>query len=137
MEIEPYVGAGPVRLGTTIEQVRQSVGAEVTTFKKAPTDEMGTDAFDSVGLHVYYKPPGVCEALELMAPADPTFRGRKLLGQPFSQMLKWFRQLDPAVEVDDAGLTSREFGIALYASAAKKRPSLPVEGVLVFERGYY
>ena len=137
MEIEPYVGVGPVRLGMTVEQVRESVGAEFDTFRKTPLSEMETDAFDSVGLHVHYKVPGVCKSIDVMPPAAPTFRGHKLLGQPFNQVLKWFRQLDPTVEPDDSGLVSREFGIALYAPAAKKRPSLPVESVLVFERGHY
>lgn len=137
MEIEPYVGVGPVRLGMTVEQVRASVGAEFDTFRKTPMSEMETDAFDSVGFHVHYKLPGVCKSVEVMTPADPTFKGQKLLGQPFNKILKWFKQFDPAVEPDDAGLVSREFGIALYAPAAKQRPSLPVESVLVFERGHY
>lgn len=136
VEIEPHVGFGPVRLGMTIAQVRESLGVEFKTYRKG-LSEMDTDAFDSVGFYIHYREPGVCKGIELASPAAPTFKGRKLLGQPFNRVLKWFRQLDPSAEPGGAGVVSHELGIALYAPAAKKLPSLPVESVLVFERGHY
>ncbi|HYO62032.1 MAG TPA: hypothetical protein VER08_00090 [Pyrinomonadaceae bacterium] len=137
LEITAYTGVGPVKFGMTREEVRLAVGPPVRPFMKTPDDELPTDAFDDLGVHVYYKKPGVCEAVEMGSPAEPTFRGQVLIGRPYSELRRWFESLDESVETDDTGLLSYKYGVGLYAPAAEEEPDEPVEGVIVFERGYY
>ncbi|MDP4145812.1 MAG: hypothetical protein Q8936_15205 [Bacillota bacterium] len=38
---------------------------------------------------------------------------------------------------NDCGFTSHKFGIGIYAPFAQDKPGEPVEGVIVFAKGYY
>jgi len=136
-EIEPHVGAGPVRFGRPREEVKRVLGNEPRRFKKTPHSAALTDAFDELGVHVYYNATGSCSAVELASPATPTFRGQLLLGRPFGELRAMFEALDPELKADNAGLISHLFGIGLYAPFAQDYPAAPVEGVLAFEEGYY
>ena len=135
--IEPYVGVGPVRLGMSVQEVRQALGAEFKTFMKTPTSEMPSDFFRTLGFIVYYRSPGLCKAVELVKPATPIFMGRRLLGIRFSGVRSWFENIDDSLEIQDTGLTSYRFGIGLYVPSARKSPDDPVESAIVFEQGYY
>lgn len=137
LEIEPYQGIAGVQFGMSREQVRHALNSSVQVFKKTATDELNTDAFDELGMHVYYKQPDGCEAIELAAPANPTFRGKALIGQPFNELCDWFQSIDPQIEIDETGLTSFEFGLGLYAALASQLPNTPIEAVIIFQQGYY
>ncbi|MBW4630872.1 MAG: hypothetical protein KME30_02880 [Iphinoe sp. HA4291-MV1] len=138
--IEPYKGIGAIKLGMTTEEVRDilvSSGGKLETFMKTPTSEMPTDCFDNLGIHVSYKKPGICEAVELFEPAEPVFMGKTLLEIKFSELEQWFQEIDDEVEIDDTGLISYKFGIGLYSPYASEDPEESVEAVIVFEYGYY
>jgi hypothetical protein len=133
--IEPYVGAGPIRLGMTSQEIQNALSEVPKKFKKFKDDEFQTDSFKT--FFAYYKRPGVCEAIEFHQPADVTFRGVQLLNVPFEQSRKMFESLDDGTVVDNTSLTSYKYGIGLYAPFADDEPNLPPEGVIVFERNYY
>jgi hypothetical protein len=137
MQITPYVGIGPIRFGMSRAEARAAMGAPVREFKKTPNSAIPTDAFPSLGVHIYYKAPDVCEAIEVASPADPILFGKQLLGQRFDSLCEWFRNLDNEVKVDEVGLTSLLYGVGFYAPSLKSSPSTPIEAVIVFERGYY
>ena len=121
----------------SVDEVRSAMNSRVEPFMKSSSSEMATDDFVDAGMHVHYRPPGVCEAVEVFPPANPIFQGHKLVLVRFSEALSYFQQIDPAVEVLDDGLTSRLFGIGLYAPAKEDVPDALVESVIVFEEGYY
>jgi hypothetical protein len=137
LEIDPYVGVGPIRFGMTRDEVRRIVGRPVKPFLKGPSSVIPTDAFDDVGLHVYYKEGDLCEAVEMFLAADPTFKGQRLIERPFDQLLAWLQTMDDHLDQDDTGLTSYKLGIGLYAPSCEERPSDSVEAVIAFEKGYY
>jgi hypothetical protein len=137
LEIQPYVGVGPIKFGMTIDEVRKVTGEKPKPFRKTPDDVIPTDAFDELGLHIFYKEPGICEAVEMALAADPTFQGQHLIERSFSQILSWLQTIDDAIKVDESGLTSFKFGIGVYAPEAAEQPDAPVEAVIVFEKGYY
>ncbi len=136
MSVKPYEGVGPVRFGMSVDEVRRTVGKKVETYKKAAAlfpDAHPVDAFDEVGMHVFYKPSGRCEAIMLFPPADPTFRNETLLEMTFIQLLTWFTSMDEDVKQDDVSFISFRFGISITES-----PEGLIEAVLVFdEPGYY
>jgi len=137
--IRPYEGVGPVKLGMTREEVRKAVGSRVETFYKTTDSTLPTDAFDSIGMHVYYKTPDSCNYIEFGRPAVPTFQNTTLLGRPYKDVRDFFLAVDPKVEFhgDGTGFFSRRFGIGIFAPCADDAPKDPVEGVSVFEPGYY
>lgn len=137
MPIEPYVSFGPLRLGMTRAEVRNSISAAVEAFRKLPGDVALSDAFSSQGIYVYYDKDDVCEAVEVAAPSVPVLLGQHLVGQPFTHVRAWFENNDPETAVDSAGLTSPKFGVGIYAPSALKDPADPVESVMVFREGYY
>lgn len=135
--IRPYISIGPIELGMSRKEVRETLDARVEEFKKSPTDELTTDAFDELGVYVYYKEHDVCEAVEVIPPASPIFQDEELLRRRFGELREYFKRIDDSIEVDNGGLTSYRFGIGLYVPFAKNDPDALVEGVIVFERGYY
>jgi hypothetical protein len=135
-EIKPYVGVGPINFGMPPDKVRKILHTNVEPVDKGSSG-IPADFFPEHGIFVFYRQPGISEAVEFGGPASPTLRGQHLLGRPFSEIVCWIRELDPDVVMDDAGLKTVKFGCALYAPSARQEPDLPVEGVMVFEKGYY
>lgn len=135
-EIEPYVGVGPIRLGMSREEVHRLILEDREPAMHRGSDKPG-DFFPTLGLFVDYRAPGVCEFVEFAGPLSPTFQEQTFLGQPYRLARAWFEAHDPECETDGAGLTSKRFGMALYAGSAEKEPDEPVEAVALFERGYY
>jgi len=134
--IDPYVGAGPLRLGATVDEVRSRISEAPKTFMKSPLSQHPTDAFLGVGVHAYYRQSGTCEAFEFHKPAVVLFT-TQLLGRPFGQLLSWFTSIDPDVQAKPSGLTSLKYGVGLFAPSAQKAPAEPTQGVIVFAKGYY
>jgi hypothetical protein len=137
LEILPYRGVGRLRFGMTVEQVRRIVPATARPFIKGPGSHHPTDAFDDLGLHVFYRESGKCEAIELAAPARPTLKEKALVAIPFSAVKQFLSGLDSQLEIDESGLTSYSLGLAVYCPGHEEDPTEPVQGVFVFERGYY
>lgn len=136
-ELHSYEGAGALRIGMRRDQIRDTVGSPVRTFRKTADATTLVDAFDEEGIYVYYDDEDVCEAIELASPAAPVFLGRALLGEPFAEVKDWLGTLDPSVDVDDSGMTAPTLGFGLYAPSAREAPLEPAESVIVFRRGYY
>ncbi len=136
-DIRAYEGILDCQFGMTIAQIHTILGFPDSSFKKAPTSECPTDAYDRLGFHIFYEAPGVCNAIEMFSPAQPTFNDHLLIGQPFSELKTWIQAIDPNVEVDEVGLISYQLGFGLYAPFAGESPNDPVESAIVFERGYY
>ena len=136
-EIEPYAGVGPVRLGMAIQEVRQALGEEPRTTSENDTG-IPSDLFTTRGILVHYRQPGITEAVEFGDPStSPTYQGKRLLSRPFEELRTWFEALDPGANTEADWLTSYKLGVGLYAPSAQKEPNEPVEGVIVFDRGYY
>jgi hypothetical protein len=135
MKIDSYVGVDSIKLGMKIADVRKIMDEDPdTSFNKA---EMCTDGYLKNSFQVFYKEPGICEAIEAYTPTDITFKDKKLLSEPFNKIRQWLEQEDDAIDIDNAGLTSYKLGIGLYAPAHMENPDCPIESVIVFEKGYY
>ncbi len=87
-------------------------------------------------MHIFYRSPGVCDAIELFSPATPKFQGQALLDRSFREVWDWIQSIDLTVVVDETGFTSKQFGFGVYAPFAAAEPDDPIESVIVFERGY-
>jgi hypothetical protein len=134
-KVNPYIGAEPIIFGMTSDQIESVIGVKARKFKKSPYSETLTDAFEY--FHVYYKSNGECEAIEFFQFADLVFNGDYLIGKPYQEVESLFKSIDNRIEINDCGFTSYKFGIGIYAPFSEEEPNEPVEGVIVFEKGYY
>jgi hypothetical protein len=136
LEIEPDRGIAGIHFGMTTAQIRRILVDEPTPFHRTPDSEP-TDDYPNLGIQISYDAAGHCEAIELATPANPTFKGKPLIGKPFSELRDWLQSMDSALEIDEAGLTAPTLGFGLYAPFASSDPTAPVEAVIVFTPNYY
>ncbi len=138
MHIHPHIGLGDLRFGMTSSEIRSLVPEQSRPFFKImPATGHPTDAFSGLGLHVYYQPDGRCEAFELFTPACPMLYGNVLVGAPFATVRDLLTRWDESAARDDVGMISTALGVSIYCPEADEEESMPVEGVLVFEPGYW
>jgi hypothetical protein len=135
VELEPYAGVGPLRLGMTKHEVHSMFGTQAQSFQKSD-ENVPSDLIDD-SVCVYYDDDGRVESIEIAAPQVPVFKGHAFLGRPFSEIRAWLEALDPELAVDGAGADAPTLGISVYAPSALKEPSEPVEAVMIFRRGYH
>ena len=134
--IRPNVGVGPLNFGMTRQEVRDTLGSQPSGFAKTSGSSSLTDDFREHGIHVYYDDSDHCVAIEMATPAAPILDGKPLLGEPFCIVRDWLLQLDPAIETDADGLTSKALGSGLYAPAVDRDENSPVEAVIAFAPGH-
>lgn len=135
--IEPFIAVGPIPFGATRSQVRKILGVPVESFKRNDDDPAETDEFDSLGVFVEYDKDDLCIAVEMSVPANPVFRSRELLREPYAQLRTWIKSLDSSADVDEAGIDSSTLGVGLYADLPKRDRISPAESAIAFKRGYY
>lgn len=128
MDVIPFRSIGLICFGDSRSVVRQKLGGEFEVFLK--TEGVEGDAFDHLGLHVYYDNLGNTEFVEGFEDADIRFRGVEFLGRDLEEVVK---EMSPhsSVELDRCGVIFYEVGIAIYA------PRGIVEGVAAHRQGYY
>jgi hypothetical protein len=130
MEIVPFVAIGELRFGETRQAIRQRLGGNSQSFSKSE-GENETDAYDELGLHLYFDNEDRLEFVEAFEPAIPTFQGFVLLGRDLDEVEIELSAIGYGSVRDDVGLKFDGAGIALFA------PARVVEGIAVFRRGYY
>ncbi len=133
--IKSYEGVGNIRLGMNSDQIQEIMSVGPRKFHKNRDDEYYTDAYET--FYVYYKSPGICEAIEFFRPSNITFNGVKLLSKPYSELVNYFASLDKNIEKLETGIISYKAGISIYAPFAETEPLTPPEGIMIFEKGYY
>jgi hypothetical protein len=135
-EVFPKMGVGSLQFGMTIEEVRKAMDLPFKSISKSDTG-IPTDSFLENSVQVFYKQPGMCEAIEIYAPLRVLMNGVNLLGEPYSKVKSFLSELDSQLDEDNAGLISRVLGVSIYAPWHRKSPNSPTESVLAFEDGYY
>ena len=129
-EIEPYQSVGPLTFGQTRNAVREQLGPDYDSFAK-DVGENETDAYDNLGVHLYYDDDDRLEFVEAFEPASLTLRGVALHRREYRQVDSELSRLGYDANPTDVGYRYDDIGIALTLDGST------VEGVAVFRRGYY
>jgi|SRR5579864_1340719 len=130
MEISSFESVGSLRFGDLRQDIRKRLVGNYVTFKK-DVGENDTDAYNELGLHLYYNKQDRLEFVEIFEPAQPQFRGILFIGRDVSDVSNDLKKLGFSTESDEVGLNCPEAGIGLTASDGI------IEGVAVFRKGYY
>lgn len=138
--IKPYESVGPIKLGMTKEEIR-------SVMPEAPRDShyffggTYTDKFDQMRFFAYYTgEDGICEAIQFCAPSIAILEGKPINGGPFIEAKNWLENFDSELKEERfVGVTSNKLGVGLYAPDYydDEDPTIPVEAVIVFRKGYY
>jgi hypothetical protein len=139
--IVPFQSVGPIEFGASPEAVRNVIDSPLKSFVKGALSDMPTptDAFDEIGVHVYYDKLNRCEAVEFFSPTVLLFQEQVLVDKPYREIVKWLASIDTNIVYDDSGLEARSLGIGLYAPSfdENERPDELVESVIVVSKGYW
>ena len=129
-QIDSFESVGPIAFGETRDTIRSVLGSGFRSFRKTQ-DENETDAYDSLGVHIYYDDSNCVEFVELFTPAEPSFESVSLVGQKAEDVVGKLRELGYEGDQDDVGYNYDGVGIGLTINGNV------VEGVGVFREGYY
>ncbi|MEJ2816140.1 hypothetical protein [Caulobacter sp. CCG-8] len=131
--INPQTGVGPLRFGMLRDQVRSVLAVPVEIFRRTPKD-VEADLFKSLGAFAYYDGNGALEAVEFFSPAKVTFNELDILNTSASELIGEMSEVDPDLECEGSGFTSRSFGFGVWSEDDSE---LPPQSVIVFAPGYY
>jgi hypothetical protein len=135
--LTPFEAVGPIKFGTSPDEVRTALNSPWNSFRKFPSEIIPTDAFDELGIHVYYTSNSQCEAIECFSPVLLTFRGKSLVGQPYQEVREWLISIDSDTVHGDTGIAANSFGIGLYTPDGNDDPDAIIESVTLVDKGYY
>lgn len=130
MEIVPFESIGELRFGESRDTVRRRLGGGYHSFNK-DVGENETDAYDDLGLHLYFGHGDRLEFVEAFFPASPSLGGIELLGRPMDDVASDLFARGHKPFPDDVGFQFESAGVGLIGREGV------VEGVAIFRRGYY
>jgi hypothetical protein len=133
MKIVPFERVGDLIFGTERERVREILGPNFRTYRKASFSTNDTDAYRELGLYLYYNQHDELEFVEMSPLATPTFKGINLFEGDIQSMVRVLQEFDPDPEIDEVGCIFHKIGIALYS----EREDGKIEAVSAFARNYY
>ncbi len=128
--IKSFQSVGPLEFGQSRNETRTILGSGFQPFNKAGSGNQ-TDAYPSLGLHIYFDDEDRVEFIEAFSPADIDFNGISLLGKKAAEATNQLRALGYEGEQDDVGYQYESIGIGLTISGDQ------IEGVGIFRKGYY
>jgi|GEM_PF-2293653 len=129
-DITPYRSVGSLQLGRHRNEIRRQLGADFTSFTK-DIGESEADAYDHLGIHLYYDDDDRLEMVELFQPASPTLKDVSLLGRDYEQVANALAEHGYKAKPTDVGYSYEDAGVALTLNGSE------IEGVAVFRKGYY
>ncbi|MGS0468154.1 hypothetical protein ACU8V3_14205 [Cobetia marina] len=99
--ISSFEGVGAIEFGMKISDVRMLMGKNYKTFKRNVDDSFPCDYFEAKGLFVYYKLPGVVDAIEIVLPALPELDSYSLLEAEFNEAVLFLQKYDNDLELEE------------------------------------
>ncbi len=138
MKIVPYRSVGPIAFGMTVDEVRRTLGAPVTSFMRSPWSKHPCDAYDDTAMFVYHTKDGCVEAMEFASPCTLLLNRFDLTTLNYGQLYDVLLQ-EGEVWEKDGEIKSIALGIAAFSPDAAKEPKrgAVLESVIVFSKGYY
>jgi hypothetical protein len=134
--IYPYEGVGQIRLGMTPQQVREILGEPERQLPAGKRCDLPADKYVQLGFFVYYRNPGVCEAIS-MWDGSVEFQNVRPLGKSLKYLKDWFMSMGSDIQHFDLGFIAVDFGITINAQNYCPDLSCECDSLIIFERGYY
>ena len=131
-KIIPFEGLGSLRFSETRAAIRALLNDPDLSFRKGSSTSTLTDAYNALGLHLFYDAQDCLEFIETFPPCNPVFEGQTFSGLPIEMVVTAMRARGHQPNNDGLGdYIFEDLGIALYV------PDEDVESVAVYRHGYY
>jgi len=131
MEIKPFIGIGEVEFGKPRHTIRGHLGSEFTSFKKTPSSLSETDAYDNLGIYLFYDENDCLDFCELYPPFIVTFMGISFFEQSGNLLENVFKEKGINLMANSVGYDAPDFGFGIYVNEGK------VRGVYIYKKDYY
>jgi len=135
-ELIPNKGIGNISLNSSRDQVNKSLKTKATVFKKTKNSENTTDAFDDIGVHVYYDKNNKVKAIEAFSESRVILDKKYIFKTPAKDVYQKIKKIDPDAKDDDqTTLTSKKLGLSIFSSNGFASEN-NIDSVLVFRKDY-
>ncbi|SEN22486.1 hypothetical protein SAMN05192574_102828 [Mucilaginibacter gossypiicola] len=136
-KITPYESLGNIPLGLHRDEIRNLLKETPHEFYRNFLSKTPTDFFKTLGLFIGYDENLLCEAIEMILPANPILFTIELLILPYESIEDQIAKWDDKLEKTNTGFTSYKFGVGVYAPNKDDSPNEITESVIIFKKGYY
>lgn len=133
VSLDPTMAFEGLPLGASKADVRTFFRRQPSPFHRTPTSNEA-DYWPELGVFAYYDDDERLVGVELAEKASPTVGGKVITSLTLQAAKKHLRRLDPDVELENDGATSRRLGISIWSEAGEREP---VQSVMCFASGYY
>ena len=127
LPLEPNIGAGPFRFGTSREEIRAFLPG-VPSVKKA---EPENDFYEHEGLILGFDGENALEFIEIIPPSIASYDDLDLFQASLSECLDRMKKNGHIALFKDGSYDFGKIGIIFYCPAGE------LESVSVYKRGYY
>jgi hypothetical protein len=131
MEIKPFIGIGDIVFGKSRRTIRDNLGSDFTSFKKTSFSVNETDAYDSIGIYLYYDENDCLNFFELFPPFLVTFKGVSFFEHLETTLIQLLKDNDVNLTPNSVGYDAPDFGFRIYINEGK------IDGVCVYKKNYY
>jgi len=128
-DFTPYSGAGEIKLGSTRDEARSTLGT-FKEFKKTKFSKNTTDDFSFC--HFFYDGQNKVEAIEYFDSTELLFKGNNLFSLSFSELKSFLKSNSIDFKEDSSGIRSDAIGLSAYSPDEKH-----IEAILIYKQGYY
>lgn len=137
-EMHPFQGVGPVKFGMTVSQVKEVLGVPQSTFAPRVDGAPSTLEYTSGAIAVTFCK--LTKGVESVAfcsfnSSGPTLHGRRILGQPWEQVVSWLEEWGYECRPFDAGIDCPDIGLSLSPKEDDQGREI-VDVVIVWADGY-
>jgi len=135
--ITPYESLGNIPLGLHRNEIRKLLKEPYTEFYRSESSKVPIDFYVGLGLLINYEENFLCEAIEIVKPANPILFTIELLNLPYASVEEQIAEWNDGLKIMYTGFTSYKFGVGVYAPNRDDSPNEVSESVIVFKKGYY
>lgn len=125
----PFQQVGPLRFGMSRQDTREVLHEDWHSFLKGPNAIIFTDAYDTLGLHLYFDDSEHLECIEAFSPSRVVYDGVQLIDRDSHDVSQELTNLGCICRSDD-GIFCDAQGFSLYA------PDHIVLAVTMYARSY-
>lgn len=121
---------GPIRAGMTRDDSRSALESPFDEFLKSPDSAIPTDAYDDLGLHVYFDNALKVAGVEFLKWAQLSWRGQRLAGEEVLVVQQFLTEQGEFLVFDNSGFDVARLGLRFYAPEIGEEDAI-VEAVYV------
>jgi hypothetical protein len=106
---------GLIRAGMTRDESRSALESPFDEFLKSPYSAVPTDAYDDLGLHVYFDDALMVVGVEFLKWSQFTWRGQRLAGEEVLVVQQFLTGQGEFLVFNNSGFNVERLGLRFYA----------------------